>query len=211
MPEMTNIADRPRQRTDPAFDLAARYDRVRRFSESIARPLSPEDCAIQSMPDVSPTRWHLAHTTWFFETFLLKNQPGYQVFDDRFESLFNSYYNTVGRQFPRSKRGLISRPGFDETLAYRHHVDQSIGRWIRDSHLTDRDVEVLTIGINHEQQHQELMLTDIKHVLSCNPLEPVYTKGESVGGETAARPFVGLHRGRPGCHRKRRGRFCVRQ
>ena len=121
--------------------------------------------------------WHIPLGS--SKRFLLKHGSGYQVFDDRFEFLFNSYYDTVGRQFPRSKRGLISRPGIEETLAYRHHVDQAIDQRLSDSELTDHELEVLTIGINHEQQHQELMLTDIKHVLSCNPLEPIYCDNES--------------------------------
>jgi ergothioneine biosynthesis protein EgtB len=155
-------------------EIRSDYERVRRRSEAIASPLSAEDCAIQSMPDASPTRWHLAHTTWFFETFLLKSLVNYQVFDASFEYLFNSYYDTVGDQFPRSKRGLISRPGLKETLAYREHVDSTIQRCLEDEFLTPRQLDVLTLGLHHEQQHQELMLTDIKHVLSCNPLDPVY-------------------------------------
>ena len=129
------------------------------------------------MPDVSPTRWHLAHTTWFFETFLLKNLPGYQAFDPDFEFLFNSYYNAIGKQFPRADRGLITRPGLSEVLKYRHHVDQAVVAWLQQGTDNRELIEILLIGLNHEQQHQELMLTDIKHVLSCNPLDPVYLDG----------------------------------
>lgn len=168
-------------------NLRSRYLDVRRFSERIAQPLNAEDCAIQSMPDVSPTRWHLAHTTWFFETFLLKNSPGYDVFDESFEYLFNSYYNGVGKQFPRSQRGLISRPGLDETLAYRRYVDQAMTKLIFETELSPQQIEVLTTGLNHEQQHQELMFTDIKHVFSCNPLAPVYVKDESSSVEQSPR------------------------
>ncbi len=158
----------------PHSELAARYAAVRHFSERIAEPLSGEDCAIQSMPDTSPTRWHLAHTTWFFETFLLKQMQGYRPYDPSFEFLFNSYYNTVGAQFPRSQRGLISRPGLRETLAYRKHVDQAIAESLHRSEWSSAQCDVMNIGLNHEQQHQELMLTDIKHVLFRNPLAPVY-------------------------------------
>jgi ergothioneine biosynthesis protein EgtB len=173
-----------------ADSLLERYARVRRFSEQIAAPLSPEDSAIQSMEDASPTRWHLAHTTWFFETFLLKSTPGYCVFDSRFEYLFNSYYNTVGEQYPRSKRGLISRPGLEETLAYREHTDRAIERCLECGLFDAAQQQVLTVGLNHEQQHQELMSTDIKHALSRNPLDPVYcdsqvesTRGDGDGAD----------------------------
>ncbi len=157
-----------------ATDWYSRYESTRHLSERILAPLSAEDCAIQSMADASPTRWHLAHTTWFFETFLLKSLAGYEVYDVSFEYLFNSYYNAVGEQFPRSQRGLISRPGLKETLAYRRHVDQAMADLLAAENLTPDQSQVLAIGLNHEQQHQELMLTDIQHVLSCNPLDPIY-------------------------------------
>ncbi|WP_286178160.1 ergothioneine biosynthesis protein EgtB [Stieleria mannarensis] len=164
---------------DPHHDvLMERYVRTRRFSEQIAQPLSAEDCSIQSMPDASPTRWHLAHTTWFFETFLLKPTGDYRPLDPSFESLFNSYYNSVGEQYPRDKRGLISRPDLEQTLLYRRYVDQAMQTHFGCGELTDDQRQVLEIGINHEQQHQELMLTDLKHALSCNPLDPVYREGE---------------------------------
>lgn len=162
---------------DGHLDLLAQYEHVRRFSDQIAQHLSAEDCAIQSMPDASPVRWHLAHTTWFFETFLLKTFDSYEVFDKNFEFLFNSYYNSIGEQFPRSQRGLISRPGLADTLEYRRHVDRAMTEWISRSDLTTQQMDVLAIGLNHEQQHQELMLTDIKHALFCNPLAPVYWQG----------------------------------
>lgn len=154
--------------------LQRRYAEVREFSRTIAAPLSAEDCAIQSMPDVSPIRWHLAHTTWFFETFLLKPRGDYQEFDERFEYLFNSYYNSVGQQFPRHQRGLISRPGLAETLEYRQYVDRQLELLLAAKELTVAQLDVLELGLNHEQQHQELMLTDIKHVLFGNPLYPAY-------------------------------------
>ncbi|GAB5402741.1 MAG: ergothioneine biosynthesis protein EgtB [Aureliella sp.] len=158
-----------------AEELVERFRRVRSLSEQIAAPLSPEDCCVQSMPDVSPTRWHLAHTTWFFETFVLRHMSGYEKFDDSFEYLFNSYYNTVGEQFPRDRRGLLSRPDLDQTLAYREHVDRSVERILQGD--CDADLlNVISLGLQHEQQHQELMITDIKHVLSCNPLLPAYSE-----------------------------------
>ncbi len=153
--------------------LVERFRRVRSLTEQIVAPLSPEDCCVQSMPDVSPTRWHLAHTTWFFETFVLRHLEGYKKFDESFEYLFNSYYNTVGEQFPRDRRGVLSRPDLDQTLAYREHVDACVEKVLQG----DCDANVLSVvalGLEHERQHQELMLTDIKHVLSCNPLMPAY-------------------------------------
>lgn len=156
--------------------LSERYQSVRSFSEQIAAPLSPEDCLVQSMPDTSPTRWHLAHTTWFFETFILAFDVDYEEYDPQFGFLFNSYYNTVGDQFPRPQRGLISRPGIAEIWDYRNHVDQQMAERL-DSGLPDSLRGPLEVGLNHEQQHQELMLTDIKHVLSCNPTLPVYKPG----------------------------------
>ncbi|MCR9294201.1 MAG: ergothioneine biosynthesis protein EgtB [bacterium] len=154
--------------------LARRFQQVRERSKLITQPLTPEDCVIQSMPDVSPMRWHLAHTSWFFETFLLSSNTDYQPFNERFEYLFNSYYNTVGQQFPRHQRGLLSRPGLSEIMDYRSHVDANVHRWLTSQGLSADELKVLEIGLQHEQQHQELMLTDIKHILACNPLFPAY-------------------------------------
>jgi len=154
---------------------AQRYRDVRSFTEALAQPLSSEDCAIQSMPDASPTRWHLAHTTWFFETFLLSKLPNYQPFHPQFAYLFNSYYNTLGKQFPRAQRGLLSRPSLQEILNYRQFVNDRVLDLLNQNESIDETwIDVLEIGINHEQQHQELILTDIKHVLSCNPSWPIY-------------------------------------
>ncbi len=161
--------------------LIDRYHTVRRFTEKLCEPLSAEDCSIQSMPDVSPTRWHLAHTTWFFETMVLAEMPDYQVFDPHYGYLFNSYYNTLGAQFPRPQRGFLSRPGLAEVLDYRRHVDEQMERLLLDEggRSTAQLTATTEIGIHHEQQHQELILTDIKHVLSHNPLAPVYRPGKS--------------------------------
>ena len=150
-----------------------RFLSVRSFSEQLAAPLSPEDQTVQSMPDASPTKWHLAHTTWFFETFLLRpHAPDYRPLDRSYEYLFNSYYEAVGPRHPRPQRGLITRPGVAEVMAYRRHVTEAMAELIdRDDPATAALVE---LGLHHEQQHQELILMDIKHMLSCNPLRPAY-------------------------------------
>jgi ergothioneine biosynthesis protein EgtB len=155
----------------------AAYEAVRGHTLDLAKPLSAEDQAIQSMPDASPTKWHLAHTTWFFETFLLTAfAPDYRLFDERFGFLFNSYYEALGERHPRAQRGMLTRPSADEVRAYRAHVDQAMARLIAEA---DDDAwtaiePLLELGLNHEQQHQELILMDIKHALSLNPLNPAY-------------------------------------
>lgn len=156
-----------------------RYQRVRNHSLRICESLAPEDCVVQSMPDVSPMRWHLAHTSWFFETFVLKEFGRHADIDSRFEYLFNSYYNTVGDQFPRHRRGLLSRPTLSEILAYRREVDRRLSDlFSRATDCSDRLLRIVELGLHHEQQHQELMLTDIKHVFSCNPLYPAFQDGQ---------------------------------
>jgi ergothioneine biosynthesis protein EgtB len=155
--------------------LEDRYRAVRRMTEDLCRPLSPEDCGVQSMPDASPAKWHLAHTAWFFETFLLSTSPGYQAFHPAFRALFNSYYNGVGDRHARPSRGLLSRPSIDEVFAYRRHVDQAMLRLIDDQEFRARSGSLITLGLHHEQQHQELILTDIKHAFGLNPLRPAYT------------------------------------
>ncbi len=158
-------------------DLACQYDHVRGHTAALCTPLGVEDYVIQSMPDVSPTRWHLAHTTWFFETFvLIPTLPQYQPFHPAYERLFNSYYNAVGDPFPRPRRGLLSRPTVADVMDYRAHVDTHMRELIgRLNPPYDAQLAAtITIGLHHEQQHQELMLTDIKHVFSCNPLLPAY-------------------------------------
>jgi ergothioneine biosynthesis protein EgtB len=153
--------------------LADRYRRVRGASEALVATLAPEDTVVQSMPDVSPSKWHLAHTTWFFERFVLESAvDGYERFNDRYDFLFNSYYYTAGQMHARPRRGLLSRPTLAEVLDYRAHVDEQMLRLLEDG--GDMPAAVIELGLNHEQQHQELMLTDIKHVLSCNPLLPAY-------------------------------------
>ncbi len=154
---------------------------VRRFTEALAAPLSAEDQTVQSMPDASPTKWHRAHTSWFFETFLLEpDLPRYRPFHPEFGYLFNSYYETVGARHPRPERGLVSRPGTEEVGRYRRHVDAAMEDLL-DRACTPETAALVELGIHHEQQHQELLLMDIKHVLSCNPLHPAYTPGGPSG------------------------------
>jgi ergothioneine biosynthesis protein EgtB len=154
-----------------------RYQSVRRFSEYLCEPLVTEDYVVQSMPDVSPTKWHLAHVSWFFETFLLFPAiPGYRSLHPQYAYLFNSYYNTLGERHCRPKRGLISRPTVEETYQYRKYVDEQVLELLEklDEERLMQFAPIITLGFHHEQQHQELMLTDLKHVLSCNPLSPIY-------------------------------------
>ena len=151
--------------------LPDRYKRIRARTLALCAELQPEDTVVQSMPDVSPTKWHLAHITWFFEHFVLEpHVSDYQRFDEQFHFLFNSYYYSAGQMHLRSQRGLLSRPTYSEALRYRAYVDDAMEHLlkIQDAALAD----LVELGLNHEQQHQELLLTDIKHVLSCNPLRP---------------------------------------
>lgn len=157
-------------------ELIRRYTLVRQASTGLISGLSAEDCALQSMPDASPIKWHLAHTSWFFETFVLEQAiPGYQRFHPQYVVLFNSYYLGVGERHPRPERGLLSRPGLDDILQYRTHVDACMQDVIGRLDVLPRNLrELIELGLNHEQQHQELMLTDLKHLLSRNPLKPAY-------------------------------------
>ncbi len=144
---------------------------VRRHTETLCRHLSPEDQTIQSMPDASPAKWHRAHTTWFFEQFVLQpHLPGYQPFSSDFSYLFNSYYEAVGARHPRFARGMITRPGVAEVTAYRAHVDAAMAELLGQSTAPG---ELVTLGLHHEQQHQELLMTDVLHALAQNPLSPV--------------------------------------
>jgi ergothioneine biosynthesis protein EgtB len=157
--------------------LATRFEAVRAQTEKLAKPLSAEDCQLQSMPDASPTKWHLAHLTWFFETFILeKYENNFKSFDASFRVLFNSYYNGIGDKHPRAQRGLISRPTLSEVMAFRKAVDERVlavlARFPHDEELA----QLITLGLHHEQQHQELLLTDIKHAFAMNPAQPAYAK-----------------------------------
>ena len=169
-----------------AAESVARFLAVRRQTEQLVAPLSAEDQTVQSMPDASPTKWHLAHTTWFFETFVMRpHAPGYRVFDPAYEYLFNSYYEAVGPRHPRSQRGLVSRPGVAEITAYRRHVSDAMAQLLgRGAGNIETLVE---LGLHHEQQHQELILMDAKHMLSLNPQRPAYRPApHAVVSEAAA-------------------------
>jgi ergothioneine biosynthesis protein EgtB len=161
----------------PREAAVERYRRVRKLSEQICEPLAVEDYVVQTMDDVSPPKWHLAHATWFFETFLLKSfLPRYGEFHPGFNYLFNSYYEAVGERHPRPRRGLLSRPTVEDVYAYRRHVDRSMADLLAqtDEPSWARIEPLVALGLHHEQQHQELMLTDLKHILATNPLRPVY-------------------------------------
>ncbi len=188
------VGNSPRTSEFLSQTLIADYQRVRAFSERICAPLKTEDCVIQSMPDASPTRWHLAHVSWFFETFVLSPAvTGYRSPHPLFAYLFNSYYNAVGPQFNRLRRGLISRPTVEETYAYRRAVDEAMTDFLAgcDTAALERWAPVVALGLHHEQQHQELILTDIKHVLAQNPLHPIYAAAESPSA--APPPPLGWH------------------
>jgi ergothioneine biosynthesis protein EgtB len=177
--------------SDSVSRLAERYLEVRALTERLAEPLSPEDQTVQSMPDVSPTKWHRAHTSWFFETFLLEaHLPGYRAFHPDFGFLFNSYYESVGPRYARERRGCVSRPGCAEIAAYRAHVDRHMDLLLRG--LSDgAPAALVELGLHHEQQHQELLLMDIKHVLSMTPLDAPYATPagpERPAPATPARP-----------------------
>jgi ergothioneine biosynthesis protein EgtB len=157
--------------------LATRFSAVRATTRALVQPLTAEDCAIQSMPDASPAKWHLAHSTWFFETFILDAaDAARKPFHPAFRVLFNSYYNAVGDKHPRPQRGLLSRPSLDEVLDYRASVEAELLELLRRDALPPAALALVELGIQHEQQHEELLLTDVKHMLSCNPLRPAYQK-----------------------------------
>ena len=164
-------------RTLQASGASQRYLAVRNATRALIGSLSAEDCAIQSMTEASPAKWHLAHTTWFFETFILsRHDPQRAPFDAAFRVLFNSYYNAVGDRHPRPQRGLLSRPGLAEVLAYRDQVDHEMSVLLESDALAPDLRALVELGLHHEQQHQELMLTDMKHLLSCNPTRPAFQK-----------------------------------
>ena len=175
-----------------ALELAARYRAVRAQSERLRAPLSEEDCQAQSMPDASPVKWHLAHTTWFFETFVLDpGVRGHQPFHPAFRVLFNSYYQGVGEQHPRPQRGLLTRPSLAEVQEYRAQVDRRLLDWLSsDDDRVAQLAPVIEVGLNHEQQHQELLLTDVKHLLGGNPLLPAYAELPAPSLPPAQRPFT---------------------
>lgn len=171
-----------------ASGLLQRYLEVRGLTESLAAPLSAEDQTVQSMPDVSPTKWHRAHTTWFFETFVLgPDDPDYRVYHPEFAYLFNSYYEAIGPRYPRNRRGLVTRPGCEEVAGYRRYADDAMASWLEKggSQLGRERTE---LGLHHEQQHQELLLMDIKHVLSMTSFAPAYVQTAIAGPSPVPEP-----------------------
>ena len=184
----------------PELSLPEKFRMTREASVTLCKDLANEDYGLQGMPEASPPKWHLAHTTWFFETFILKPYlADYQVFNPQFEYLFNSYYNGVGAQYPRAQRGLLSRPTVKEVYAYREYVDEAMKQLLSDeqsSDLQNRDRQTILqrceLGINHEQQHQELFCTDIKYSFSLNPLYPALSTDRPTESTTEAKPLAFL-------------------
>jgi len=175
--------------------LRQRYFRVRARTEALCATLTAEDQVVQSMPDASPVKWHLGHTSWFFETFVLGARPGYRPIDDSYQYLFNSYYEAVGDRQPRARRGQLTRPGLDEVRLYRKRVDDRVASVLGE--LGPDQISVLEVGLHHEQQHQELILTDVKHLLGTQPLRPGYRgDGEHVPPRPA--PPLGWRKYRAG-------------
>ncbi|MEA2953241.1 MAG: hypothetical protein QOJ96_2761 [Alphaproteobacteria bacterium] len=201
-PDMKSIGAKSTVPAADSRDLWSRSFRsVRAETEKRAAPLSPEDQVVQSMADASPTKWHRAHTTWFFEQFLLRpHRPDYRPFDERFAYLFNSYYVAAGPRHARPMRGLVTRPSVAEVKAYRTHVDAAVEKLIDTavSAVLEKIVPVLEIGLHHEQQHQELILTDILHAFAQNPTFPAYDKDWQFGSQTNSRSYAdiesGIHR-----------------
>ena len=173
----------------PASTFLLRFQTVREATMRLVAPLSPEDLMVQSSPDTSPAKWHLAHTSWFFETFVLKDfAPGYHGFHPDFHWLFNSYYNALGEMPEKKLRASFSRPPLDSILAYRAHIDAGVARLLDDS-PDDEAIRRIVLGLEHEQQHQELIATDIKHALFTNPLHPAYSESTQSPSEAMAPPL----------------------
>ena len=179
-------------------ELLRRFLRVRETTDWICEPLHVEDCVVQTSTECSPVKWQLAHTTWFFETFVLApHATGYRLFHPQFGYLFNSYYNTIGERTPRDMRGLMSRPTLAEVLSYRAHVHHAMERFIlnADGDLLRQLAPIIVMGINHEQQHQELMITDVKTVLAMNPLRPVYRTRDIIPAEVLPLKWISFDEG----------------
>lgn len=188
-------AERTQQRRPTINDhethaIQDRFIFVRDITERLAAPLSAEDCNLQSMPDASPIKWHLAHTSWFFETFILERfEPEFKPFHPAFRVLFNSYYNGIGDKHPRHERGLISRPNLAMVIEYRHNITKRIANLIETQANSNKQfTELMWLGCNHEEQHQELILTDLKHLLAKNPLKPAYQTRWPLTGVEAKKP-----------------------
>jgi ergothioneine biosynthesis protein EgtB len=166
--------------------LGQRFGSVRAVTEALCEGLTAEDCQLQSMDDASPVKWHLAHTSWFFETFVLEpGLPRYRPLDAAYRVLFNSYYVGVGERHPRPQRGLLSRPSLAEVWRYRRHVDEGVARLL-EGEVPEALAALIELGLHHEQQHQELILTDLKHHFSCNPLQPAYRPAPAADTRAAA-------------------------
>ena len=188
------ITSRARDDRHRGATLTERYAEVRALTDTLATPLSAEDQTVQSMPDVSPTKWHRAHTTWFFETFVLpRAEMGHHPFHPDFGYLFNSYYEAVGARHPRTERGLLSRPGIAEIADYREHVDDAMLAAI--ATMPPDLLDLVELGLHHEQQHQELLLTDIKAALHQPPLYPAYLEPPEVLPASTPRPVARWSRG----------------
>ncbi len=196
-PTSIQTPDAETARSAPA--LLEAFRAVRRQTRTLAAPLEPEDFVVQSMPDASPVKWHLAHTTWFFETFVLAAAlPGYQPRFPQYNFLFNSYYNSVGERIARDRRGLLSRPTIREVEAYRAEAETRLEDWLAsaDADAVARLSDVIILGLHHEQQHQELILTDLKHALASNPLRPIYRDREPTPpGEAPPLTWAGFDAG----------------
>ncbi len=193
---MSLVLDSEQAAADPREELHRRLTRTRRASCELAAPLTIEDQCAQAMDDASPTKWHLAHTTWFFETFVLEPfLPGYPTFDARFKYCFNSYYESEGPRQPRPRRGLLTRPTGEEVAAYRAHVDTHLEELVALGLLRDPEIAArVELGAHHEEQHQELLLTDILALFAASPLKPAYraSAGPKLAGECVAAPAHGL-------------------
>jgi ergothioneine biosynthesis protein EgtB len=180
----------------PRPDLLSGYARVRQQTEALCGTLEIEDYVLQSMPDASPVKWHLAHTSWFFETFVLREHaPGYREFHPEFGFLFNSYYQAIGSRWPRPQRGLLSRPSVADVYRYRAHVDEHIDALLRDLDPGSQLAAIVELGLNHEEQHQELILTDIKHAFAMNPLQPVFRKATTPKGASPKLQWISFSAG----------------
>lgn len=181
-------ATRP-HRHEKSVSLLEQYTGMRGYSLDLAQGLSDADATVQSMEDASPAKWHLAHTTWFFECFILEpNASGYEVFDTAYQYLFNSYYDAIGDRHPRPRRGMLTRPSLDQVIAYRRHVDEAMEKLLT-GQIDEELAELITLGIHHEQQHQELLLTDILHLFAQNPFVPAFRAPEPRLMGASARPM----------------------
>lgn len=189
MAQLKSVSTFPPAPARTTLTLAEQYSACRRQTETLTASLSPEDQMVQSFADASPAKWHQAHTSWFFETFILApHLPGYRSLDPRFRDLFNSYYNAVGQQPDKALRSTFSRPSLEDVRKYRRHVDDHVGELLQSVPVPETVRGLVELGVNHEQQHQELLVTDIKHAFWSNPLRPAYRTGPVSAGPGGAAP-----------------------